>query len=116
MRIFGNYWEGVALDYLKKHSLKKIQRNFNSKVGEIDLIMTDNDFLIFVEVKYRKNDAWVSAAQAVTKTKQRRIIKAAQIFLLKHKEYQKWNARFDVVSIQGSKQNPEINWIQSAFY
>ncbi len=116
MRIFGDYWEGVALDYLKKHKLKKIQRNFNCKAGEIDLIMTDNDFLIFVEVKYRKNDDWVSAAQAVTRAKQKRIIKAAQMFLLKNKKFQKWNARFDVVSIQGNKKNPEIDWIEGAFY
>jgi putative endonuclease len=116
MRIFGDYWENVAFDFLKKKNLKKIERNYNCKLGEIDLIMTDNDILIFIEVKYRKNDDWVSAAESVTKSKQRKIIKTAQLFLLQNKKYKDWNCRFDVVSIQGTKQDPEIDWIEGAFY
>lgn len=115
MRILGDYWENVALKYLKKKQLKKIKRNYNCKAGEIDIIMTDIDTLVFVEVKYRKNSDWVSALESVTKRKQRRIIKAAQLFLLQNKKFQDWNCRFDVVSIQGDKQNPEIQWIESAF-
>lgn len=116
MRIWGDYWEGVALRYLEKKGLKKIKRNYNCKVGEIDIIMTVNDILIFIEVKYRKNDDWVSAVESVTKSKQRKIIKAAQLYLLQNKKYKDWNCRFDVVSIQGNKENPEINWIEHAFY
>ncbi len=116
MRIWGDYWEDVAFNYLKKKGLKKITRNFNCKVGEIDIIMTVNDILIFIEVKYRKNNDWVSAVESVTKTKQTKIIKAAQLYLLQNKKYQDWNCRFDVVSIQGNKENPEIIWIEHAFY
>jgi len=116
MRLWGEYWEGVALTYLKKNKLKKIKRNYHCKAGEIDIIMTDKDTLVFIEVKYRKNDDWVSAAESVTKKKQTRIIKAAQMFLLQNKKFEDWNCRFDVMSIQGDKQNPEIDWIQSAFY
>jgi len=85
-------------------------------MGEIDLIMQDNGILMFIEVKYRKNDDWVSAAESVTKGKQRKIIKAAQLFLLKNKKFKDMNCRFDVVSIQGEKNLPEINWIKNAFY
>lgn len=116
MRIWGDYWEDVAYDHLKKQGLKKVKRNYNTKVGEIDIIMTTNDILIFIEVKYRKNDDWVSAVESVTKSKQRKIIKTAQLFLLQNKKYKDWNCRFDVVSIQGNKESPEINWIQHAFY
>jgi putative endonuclease len=116
MRLLGDYWENVAYDYLKSHSLKKIKRNFNCKAGEIDLIMSDNDILIFIEVKYRKNDDWVSAAESVTRKKQLRIIKAAQMFLLQNKKFAQWICRFDVVSIEGTKQNPKIEWIENAFY
>jgi len=116
MRIWGDYWEGVALKYLKKQQLTKIKRNYNSRFGEIDLIMLNNDNLIFIEVKYRKSDDWVSAAEAVTKSKQRKIIKTAQLFLLQHKEYKDLNCRFDVIAIQGDKNNPDINWIKNAFY
>ncbi len=116
MRIWGDYWEDVAFDFLKKNGLKIVKRNFNCKVGEIDIIMTNNDILIFIEVKYRKDSHWVSAVESVTKSKQRKIIKAAQLYLLKNKKYQDWNCRFDVVSIQGDKANPQINWIKHAFY
>ncbi len=116
MRLWGDYWESVACNYLNKKHLKKIKRNYTCKAGEIDIIMTDKNTLVFVEVKYRKNDDWVSALESVTKTKQRRIIKAAQMYLLQNKKYEDWNCRFDVVSIQGDKKNPEIDWITNAFY
>jgi len=116
MRLLGNYWESVACRYLKKKHLKKIKKNYTCKAGEIDIIMTDKKTLVFVEVKYRKNEDWVSAIESVTKTKQRRIIKAAQMFLLQNKTYEDWNCRFDVMSIQGDKQKPEIDWIKNAFY
>ena len=116
MRFWGDYWESVACEYLKKKKLIKIKRNYHCKAGEIDIIMTDKQTLVFVEVKYRKNDDWVSALESVTKTKQRRIIKAAQMFLLQNKKFDDWNCRFDVVSIQGDKNSPEIDWIENAFY
>lgn len=115
MRLWGDYWESVALKYLKTKKLIKIKRNFNCKLGEIDLIMQDQQNLVFVEVKYRKNDDWVSASESVTLSKQRKIIKAAQYFLLQNKKYKDWNCRFDVVSIQGEKDNAEIDWIKNAF-
>lgn len=116
MRIWGDYWENVAFEYLCDKKLIKVKRNYQCKVGEIDLIMIDNDSLVFIEVKYRKNSDWVSAVESVTKSKQRKIIKAAQLFLLQNKKYKDWNCRFDVVSIQGNEQNPDIDWIEHAFY
>ncbi len=116
MRILGDYWEDVAFNFLKKKQLINIKRNYNCKLGEIDIIMTDKDTLVFIEVKYRKNSDWVSAAESVTKAKQKKIIRSAQLYLLQNKKYDNWNCRFDVVSIQGDKQNPEIDWIENAFY
>jgi putative endonuclease len=116
MRILGDYWEKVACNYLQEQGLLLQKKNFNCKVGEIDLIMTDNDILAFIEVKYRKNSDWVSAAESVTKYKQRKVIRAAQLFLLQNNRYDNWNCRFDVVSIQGEKHNPVIDWIENAFY
>jgi len=116
MRILGDYWENVAEKFLKKNHLKMVKRNFNCKMGEIDLIMQDNGILMFVEVKYRKNDDWVSALESVTKSKQAKVIKAAQLFLLQNKKYKDLICRFDVVAIQGEKHNAQINWIKNAFY
>jgi putative endonuclease len=115
MRIWGDYWENIAFKYLKKNKLKKVQKNFNCKVGEIDLIMQDNQTLVFIEVKYRKNEDWGSATGSVTKSKQKKIIKTAQLFLLQNKKYKDWNCRFDVVSIQGEKDRAETSWIKDAF-
>jgi putative endonuclease len=115
MRLWGDYWEDIAFDYLKQKGLKKVKRNFNCKAGEIDIIMTNNDILIFIEVKYRKNSDWVSAVESVTKSKQKKIIKAAQLFLLKNKQYKDWSCRFDVIAIQGDKHDFKINWIKHAF-
>ena len=116
MRFLGNYWENIAYKYLVQNKLKKVKKNFNCKAGEVDLIMLDQKTLVFIEVKYRKESDWVTGLEAVTKTKQKRIIKAAKLFLLQNKQYKDLNCRFDVVSIQGDKQNPEINWIENAFY
>lgn len=116
MRLLGDYWENVALDYLKQNQLKKVTRNFNCKLGEIDIIMTEGDTLVFIEVKYRKNADFVSPEESVTRSKQLKIIKASQLFLLKNKKFQKMNCRFDVVSLTGDKNNSKINWIKNAFY
>lgn len=116
MRFLGDYWENIALKFLRKKGLKKVSRNFDCKIGEIDLIMTEDDTLVFIEVKYRKNRDFVSPEESVTSGKQRKIIKTSQLFLLQNKTYKNRNCRFDVVSVTGEKQNPEINWIKNAFY
>jgi len=51
MRIWGDYWENVAFDFLRERKLIKVKRNYQCKVGEIDLIMIDNNTLVFIEVK-----------------------------------------------------------------
>jgi len=116
MRLLGDYWENIALNHVKNYKLKKVYKNYNSKFGEIDIIMTEGNTLVFVEVKYRKNRDFVSPEESVTRSKQVKIIKTSQYFLLQNKKYQKMNCRFDVVSVTGDKKDPEINWIKNAFY
>lgn len=116
MRLFGDYWESVAEKHLKASGHKIIKRNFHSRFGEIDIISQSKEVLVFVEVKFRKDDSWFPAEQAVTTSKQKKIIKTAQSFLLKNDKYKNWNCRFDIVSIMGDKSNFEINWIKHAFY
>ncbi len=115
MRLRGDYWEQRALEYMQNSGLKLHTRNFHARVGEIDLVMWDRDTLVFIEVRYRKSAHHHSALESVTSTKRRRIVQAARYFLMKKKIPADTNCRFDVLSIEGDKTNPRMQWIEHAF-
>jgi putative endonuclease len=106
----GESAEQQAHEFLLKKGLKPVARNFRCKQGELDLIMTDKQTLVIVEVRFRKTDKYGSAAESVTRSKQSRIIAATQVYLAT----QSMNKpiRFDVVALSG---NGNIDWIQNAF-
>lgn len=111
----GSYWEGYAENYLCQQGLTKVATNFRTKVGEIDLIMKDQETTVFIEVKFRKNAHFGGAISAVSISKQQKITKTAAFFL----QQQGLNAyntacRFDIVAIEGES-NPEIIWLKNAF-
>ncbi len=105
--------------YLTKQGLKFITQNYHARYGEIDLVFLDHRMepktLVFVEVRYRANQGYGTGSETVTKTKQNKLIKAAQIFLQKEKKYSRYNARFDVVSITSSKNDFVADWQINAF-
>ena len=107
----GNKAEELALHFLKKKGLKLIEKNFSTRAGEVDLIMQDDDTVVFIEVRYRKNTDFGGAAASVTPKKQLRVIKAALAY--QQKNTSQSSMRFDVVAIEGD--NEDLNWIQSAF-
>ncbi len=107
----GNEAEQQACKHLQSHGLTLLEKNFSTKAGEVDLIMQDNETLVFVEVRYRKNADFGGAAASVTAKKQQRIIKAALAYQQKHMPQS--SMRFDVVAIEGD--NGDIDWITSAF-
>jgi len=106
----GAQYEKLALKFLVAQGLELIERNFNCKCGELDLIMKEKGGLVIVEVRYRNNDRYGSALESVTRTKQSRIIAATKIYIVKHKIDQP--IRFDVVAITG---NTPPEWIKNAF-
>lgn len=106
----GESAEQQAHNFLVNKGLKPVCRNFSCKQGELDLIMSDQQTLVIVEVRFRKTDKYGSAAESVTRAKQARIIAATHIYLSTHKT--KGAIRFDVVALSG---NGDINWIQNAF-
>jgi putative endonuclease len=108
--ISGESAEEQAYQFLIRQGLQPICRNYRCKQGELDLIMSDNQSLVIIEVRFRKTDQYGSAVESVTRAKQSRIIAAAQVYLSTVKADRP--IRFDVVAISG---NGKLEWIQNAF-
>ena len=109
----GKAAENLACHYLQARGLQLLHRNFRSKGGEIDLILQDTDSLVFVEVRYRRQPGFGSAAESVDWRKQSKLINCARYFLQIHPDTVGQPCRFDVISVNGSSN--DIEWIQNAF-
>jgi putative endonuclease len=109
----GNSAEQAAKRLLIKKGLKPIAGNYRYKAGEIDLIMSDGEILIFIEVRLRSRSSHGTAAESITRQKQKKIIKAAQNFLLNHPQWQSAPCRFDAMVTTNS--DCEFQWIKDAF-
>lgn len=107
----GSGYEKLAAGFLEKKGLRILRYNFRCRSGEIDLIATDGVYLIFVEVKYRKDPGSGSSFSAVGRAKQKKISRVAVYYLMKYHKSTDIPCRFDVVGIDGNK----IHWIQNAF-
>ena len=102
-RSLGTAWEEQAAEFLKREGCEILERNFRGKRGEIDLIVRDGRYLVFVEVKYRKNADSGFPEEAVDYRKQRIISRVAQEYLLKKRLSETTPCRFDVVAICGER-------------
>ena len=116
----GEYTESLACQFLENKGFKLVERNFNCRFGEIDLIMQDNDSLVFIEVRYRRNNNYGSGAETITANKQSKLIKTASAYLQRHAKLNRCPARFDVISITGPIETTKIenisfDWIENAF-
>lgn len=111
----GDRGEADALKYLQTTGLKLIERNYRCTGGEIDLVMLEQQTLVFVEVRFRRDRSFGGAAASVNQRKQQRLLIAAQRFLQTHPQYQRHRARFDVVSLDDGDTAPTLQWIKDAF-
>ncbi|MBR1701297.1 MAG: YraN family protein [Lachnospiraceae bacterium] len=110
-REIGTAQEQKAVAYLREHGVQILQQNFRCRQGEIDIIGRHDGYLVFVEVKYRKNTNCGTAAEAVTYTKQCRICRVADFYRYRCHYGADTAVRYDVLAIQGE----ELTWIQNAF-
>lgn len=93
----GKKGEDFAAELLLKNGYTVLTRNFHSRYGEVDIIAQKCDIIAFVEVKTRAKNSWDTAAGAVTRSKQHKLILAAQYYLMTHKL--DLIPRFDVIAI-----------------
>lgn len=110
-REIGAEYENRAVVFLKEKGYQIIKQNFRSRQGEIDIIAKDGEYLVFVEVKYRKNAYQGAALEAVTMQKQRRILQAAKYYLYITSKSMHVPCRFDVIAFEGER----VTHIENAF-
>lgn len=104
-REIGNEAEDHAVHVLTENGYKIIERNYNSRAGEIDIIAEKDGFICFVEVKYRNPRGYGTAIDAITKSKMRKILMTAKRYLLETRQSDV-DYRIDAVVIDGK--NVEI--------
>ena len=113
----GAWGEALAAQYLRKKHYKLVAAGYRSRFGEIDLILQDRKYLVFVEVKLRKNQNFAQAMEYVDRHKQDRLRITASIYLAQNPT--KLQPRFDVVEIyapQGADtENPQFFHMEDAF-
>jgi putative endonuclease len=109
----GREAETRAWQYLESRGLRLLQRNYRSRRGEIDLVLQDQDSLVFVEVRFRRESRFGSGAESVDWRKQSKLIACAQHYLQNHPGIARQPCRFDVISVGGPEES--IEWIRNAF-
>ncbi|MCD7921614.1 MAG: YraN family protein [Clostridiales bacterium] len=110
-RRVGAVKEDRAAEWLRHRGYRVLEKNFRCRFGEIDLIMTKDGCLVFVEVKYRSTGSCGAPQEAVDARKQQRICNAASCYLYMHHCPPDTPCRFDVAAISGD----EIELISNAF-
>lgn len=101
-RQVGATHEQKAAEFLIAQGYNILERNFTCRQGEIDIIARDGEYICFVEVKYRAGKTAGEAAEAVDRRKQRKILRVARFYLMRHGMSEWTPCRFDVVAMDGT--------------
>ena len=113
----GAWGESLAAEYLRKKRYKLVAMNYKCRFGEIDVIVANRQYLVFVEVKLRKSDRFARAAEFVDFHKQNRLRTTAEIYLSQNPT--ELQPRFDVIEIYAPEgietKNPKIIHMEDAF-
>ena len=115
MKEKGDKGELIASDFLTKQGYHILEKNYQTKFGELDLIGMEGDYLCFIEVKMRGDGDSGYPYEFVTRSKQAKMSRVAEAYLMRTKASYRY-ARFDVVSILYSGQEEyEVELIRDAF-
>ncbi len=116
-KLLGAFGEDAACRYLQRHRYKIVGRNYSCRFGEVDIIARNRKYLVFVEVKLRKDESHGEAMEFVTPAKQRRVIAAAERWLQQNPT--KLQPRFDVIEVYAPQgldtEKPEIHHLEDAY-
>ena len=117
-KMLGRWGEGIAAEFLRKKRYTIIGMGYRTRMGEIDVIAENKKYVVFVEVKLRRDNAFAEAREYVGAEKQRRIIAAARHWLMCHDTEKQ--PRFDVVEVYAPEgadtKKPTVNWYENAFW
>ena len=102
-RKIGTDYEKLAGAYLQQQGYEILAYNFRCRIGEIDIVVRDGKYLVFVEVKYRGSSQAGNPLEAVHFKKQQSISRTASYYCLKHGYGENTPCRFDVVGICGEE-------------
>ena len=108
----GKKGEDIACGYLRRHGYRILNRNYKTDIGEIDIVATDENTLIFVEVKSRTSDGFGSPSEAVNYFKRNKINQVASQYIKKFMLFGV-DVRFDVIEVYLSDNS--VNHIENAF-
>jgi len=113
--------EAAARGYLEREGLRPFAANARYKAGELDLVMLDHGrgggdtVVVFVEVRYRQHAGFGGGAASIDRNKRRRLVRAALMFLARHRALADAPCRFDVVEASGDPDAPSLTWLRDAF-
>lgn len=110
----GNDAELRACQYLTAQGLELITRNFHCRYGEIDLIMRQQQTIVFIEVRFRKANSLVDGAESINHSKQNRLVRSASYYLQQNKITDAIPARIDVIAVTQNNNTHQFDWIQNA--
>ncbi len=104
--------EEIACEYLSELGYKILDRNYHSRFGEIDIIATDHNCLVFVEVRSRSNASYGTPLEAITRSKHSKLIKTSQFYISQNKlgdvDY-----RFDAIEVLFDGIHHDVNHLKS---
>lgn len=109
--VLGREGENVAVEYLRKEGYKILERNFSCRQGEIDAIVLDEQYIVFIEIKSRTSIEYGLPSEAVTKRKLEHMIKTIKYYLhIRNLENE--NIRIDVIEVYVKEGKYQINHIK----
>lgn len=115
-KTIGNYGENLSLKHLIKNNYKILDTNFRTSYGEIDIVATINNIIVFLEIKSRYTDSFGKAIESITYYKQKQIIKLSKYYIHRYNLYN-YNVRYDIIEVYFNNRNNlyKLNHIIDAF-
>lgn len=110
----GTQGEEIAIAHLVKNGYEVLEKNWRFKHLEIDIIASIGNTLVIVEVKLRANDFFGMPEEFVTRSKQKKLIRAADFYIKENNI--NWETRFDIISIIQNPNTLKVEHLTGAFY